>query len=76
MAVIRQPTLFLIKSISAIFDLQAAVILSTMIRVNWHFHSGEEVPNRFSNDGQLGFWIRTILAIFYLKVDTVLPVKF
>ena len=24
---------------SAIFDLQAALILSTMFRVNWHFHS-------------------------------------
>ena len=76
MAVIWQPTLFLIKTISAISDLQAALIFSTMIQVNWHFHSGEDVQNRFSNDGHLGFWIRTILAIFYLQVAKVLPTKF
>ena len=39
-----------------------------MFRVNWHFHSREEVQNRFSKDGHLGFWIRTILAIFIYKL--------
>ena len=43
---------FLIETISAVFYLQAALILCTMFR----FHSGE-VRNRFSKDGHLGFWI-------------------
>ena len=43
-------------AISAIFDLQATLILSTMFRINWNFHSGEEVQIRFSKDGHLGFW--------------------
>ena len=34
-----------------------------MFWVNWHFHS-EEVQSRFSRSDHLGFWIRTILAIF------------
>ena len=46
-----------------------------MFRVKWHFHSEEEVQNSFSKDGHLGFWIRTILTIFYLQVATVLSTK-
>ena len=48
----------------------------TMFWVSWHFHSGEKDQNRFSRGGHIGFWIRTILAIFYLQVAMILPTKF
>ena len=48
----------------------------TMFQVCWHFHSGEEVQNRFSRGGHLGFWIRTILAILYQQVAKSLLTKF
>ena len=44
------------------------------------FDSGEEAKNRFSrwlphHSGHLGFLIRTILAIFYLQVNPMLPTE-
>ena len=55
------------------------LILSTKLLVNWPFHSGEEVQNRFSrwpSCSYPGFLIGTILAIFYLQVVLILPTKF
>ena len=48
MAVIWQPTSFLIKTISAIFDLQAALILSTKIE-----STGISIQEKFKIDFQM-----------------------
>ena len=48
----------------------------TLFRVNWHFHSGDDIKNRFLRGGHLGFWIRTILTCFFYPPATILPTKF
>ena len=56
--------------ILAIFYLLVTPMLPTKFQVNW-FGSGEEAKNRLQDGGHgsyIGFWIREILAIFYLQV--------
>ena len=79
---------FPIGSILAIFYLQVTLVLPTKFEVNWPFGSGVEAKNRFSrrsekywgfqdgrHGGNLGFQIRTILAIFDLQATPMLPTK-
>ena len=55
-------------------------MLPTKFQVSCPFSSGEEVNKIDFQDGghggHLGFWIRTILAIFELQVTPMLPIKF
>ena len=54
-------------------------MLPTMFGVNCPFGSGEEAKIDFqdgSHGGNLGFPIRTILAIFDLQVTLMLPIKY
>ena len=53
-------------------------MLSTKLQLNSPFCSGDEAKNRFQDGGHgghFGFPIGTILAIFDLKVSTMLPTK-
>ena len=47
-------------------------MLPTKFQVSWPYSSGEEVKNRFPS-GHLGFLVRTILAIFFLRHLCFLP---
>ena len=52
---------------------------ASKFQVNWPVESGEEVKKRFSrwcHGSHLGFFIKTILAIFDLQVTPMLPTKF
>ena len=40
------------------------MIYISYCRVNWHLHSGEEVPNTFQDGGYVGFPMETILHVF------------
>ena len=51
-------------------------MLHTKFQVSWPFGSGEEVKNRVSRGGHLGFPIRKVLAIFDLQVNPMCPTKF
>ena len=58
-----------------IFYLQVILMLPTQFRVTWPFGSGEEAKNIDFQDGQYGFSIGTILAIFDLRHPEI-PTKF
>ena len=53
-------------------------MLSTKFQVKWSLGWGGEAKNRFSrwDGGHLGLSIKTILALFDLQVNPIIPTKF